>query len=160
MKRKRGSFSNGGIDCFFPKRCTMISLKQLPSLTTFKYHLKHKPLLDYFSMRMFIKVIMIETISIINTCWLAAPHTRFCFVFCFIYYVKNVLCEGNLNYKHNASKVSSSLLQIIVSITCIQGLAIESFFLLLLYLSNIMYMFCYLVYALLCNSFHMQLMWK
>ena len=72
-------------------------------------------------MKMF-KVIMIETIGIIDTCWLAAPHTRFCsFVlfFCFRYYVTNVLCKGNLNYKHNAFKVSSSLLQIIVSIICI-----------------------------------------
>ena len=56
-----------------------------------------------------LKVIMIETIGIINTCWLAAPHTYFCsFVLFFVLYIVcNVLCKGNLNYKHNASKVSS-----------------------------------------------------
>ena len=43
----------------------------------------------------------------------------FCLVFCCIYFVTNVLYKGNLNHKHKASKVSSSLLQIIVSIICI-----------------------------------------
>ena len=95
---------------------------------------------------------MIETIGIINTCELAAPQTRFCsfdLFFVFIYYVTNVLCKGNLNYKHNASKVSSSLLRIMLASFVFNDLPL--FFCLLLLYRILCTCFCYLLYASLCK---------